>query len=67
MIRIAFRRDKTKMKIVEVEKKMKDGILVNIKGAVSEGARIGQRYGRNRNEYCASKGNMKYHNKRNIQ
>ena len=54
------------METVEIGKKIKDRILGNIKEAASEGARIGQRYGRNRNENYDSKGNMKYHNKKSM-
>lgn len=54
------------MEIVEIEKKIRDRILGNVKEAVSERTRIGQKYGRNRNEYYDSKGNMKYQNQRSI-
>lgn len=66
MISIAVRTNKIKMEIVEIEKKIKDTILENIKELVSEGARIVQRDRRNRSECYGNKGDMKYHNKRGI-
>lgn len=44
----AVRTNKTKMEVVEIEKKSKDRIIGNIKELVSEGARDGERDRRNK-------------------
>lgn len=58
--------NKIKREIIEI-KELKDGILGNMRwgGLVVVVVRICQRDGRSRNEYYYSKGNMKFHAKRN--